>query len=679
MGKYTQADRPLRIETKLGPDALLLEGFGGEEAVSSLFHYHLDLLSEDPSIDAEGLLRSPVTVTLGLPDGGKRPIHGLVRRFVQRGQLEGVEGDTLTAYQAEVVPWPWFMSLSTDCKIFQDLTVLEIVEKVFQDQGWSDFQVKCVKTYPKREYCVQYRETHLDFVSRLLEEEGIYYFFEHSESKHTLLLADDPNAVKPCSQADVRLTTTTGFWEGQDVVTSLEREHAAHAGKVTLRDYDFLKPSTLLESSLSGSGEGELYDYPGVFTERSGGERLARLRMEEEEGLHEVVRGGSTCRAFSSGTSFTLKEHYRGDVNQAYHLLRVRQQAYLGDYRSGGADFEYQNEFVAIPKSVPFRPPRATPRPVVRGSQTAVVVGKEGEEIWVDKHGRVKVKFHWDRKLNSSCWIRVSTTWAGKNWGFIQIPRIGQEVIVDFLEGDPDRPIITGRVYNAEQTPPYKLPDDQTKSGVKSRSSKKGGTSDYNEISFEDLKDKELVLIHAQKDLTVEVENDEQREVGHDRTTVVQNDEKRTVKKGKDVVVIEKGHQTLDVKVGNRTVTLDQGNLTTKLKMGNMDTKLDMGDMSTQLKMGNMSTKLDMGNLDTQLKMGNVTTKLSLGKASEEAMQSIEFKVGASSVKIDQTGVTIKGMMIKIEGTIQTEVKGMMTNVKGDAMLMMKGGITMIN
>ncbi len=315
--------------------------------------------------------------------------------------------------------------------------------------------------------------------------------------------------------------------------------------------------------------------------------------------------------------------------------MESSEYAGAGD-QSGGVD--YSNKFRAIPFSTPYRPPVTAGKAVVPGPQTAVVVGPAGEEIYTDKYGRVKVQFHWDRvgtkNENSSCWVRVSQNWAGKTWGGMHIPRIGQEVIVEFLEGDPDRPIITGRVYNADQTVPYSLPDNQTQSGLKSRSSKGGSGDNYNEIRIEDKKGSELILVHAEKDLTTEVEHDENRTVGHDRITSIKNNETKTV---------EQGHETITIKQGNQSTTLEMGNQSTELKMGNQSTKVDLGQIST------------------------------------EAMQSIELKVGQSSIRIDQMGVTIKGMMIKIEGQIQVEVKGLMTQVNGDAMLKMQGGITMIN
>ncbi len=661
MATYSQAERPLRITTVLGDDVLLLSGFTGEEGVSRPFGFTLDLRSEDADIDPARLLRSAMTVTIAAP-GEERVIHGLVRRFVQLGR----DGD-LAAYRAEIVPWLWFLSLSRRSKIFQDQTVPDIVEAVFRDLGHSDFQIRCTKTYPKREYCVQYRETDLTFVSRLLEDEGIFYFFEHADDKHTLVLADAPTAVKDCpGQAKVRATAMAGTFQEDDVVLELEREHAVHAGKVTLRSYDYLQPSLRLESSVSGDGDEEIYDYSDDYTELDDGERLARIQLEAEEATYEVVRGSGTCRSFRSGYRFELTGHYRSDANQAYHLLSVHHTARGGDFETGRQDtFEYRNVFEAMPHGVPYRPPRRADRPVVRGSQTAVVVGKSGEEIWVDKHGRVKVQFHWDRDgnkdENSSCWVRVSSAWAGKNWGAVQLPRLGQEVIVDFLEGNPDRPIITGRVYNAEQTPPYALPSNQTQSGVKSRSSKGGGADNFNEIRFEDKKGSEELFVHAEKDLVVTAKNDERRTIGHDRTTSIQRHDTRTVKEGDDTLTVEQGNQAVTIKMGNQTTTLDAGN------------------QELTLKSGNQTITLKMGSQQTNVKLGNVTTKADLGKIANEAMQGIELKVGQSSVKLDQTGVTIKGMMVKIEGQIQTDIKGLITNMTGDAMLKVRGGITMIN
>ena len=656
MPNYSQANRPLRVDTALGTDVLLLSGFSGEEGVSRPFSFTVDLLSEDSKIDPGKVLRTPATLTIEATGGKERHIHGLFRSFVQLGQTEGRE---LTAYRAEVVPWLWFLSLSSECRIFQKMSVLEIVEKVFKDQGYSDFKVKCAKSYPKREFCVQYRETHLNFVSRLLEEEGIFYFFEHSKSKHVLVLADGTNAVKPCPvQSTVRMATQSGAWQEEDVITSFEREHAAFVGKVTLRDYNYLKPSLQLESSVSGKGREEIYDFPGAYPELEEGERLARLQLEEQEAWHEVVRGEGTCRTLASGYRFDLKEHYRRDANQAYQLLSVHHSARAGDYSTWNeAPFEYGVDFVAIPHKVPFHPPRMTPKPVVEGSQTALVVGKAGEEIWVDKHGRVKVQFYWDREgkkdENSSCWIRFTTTWAGKNWGFIQIPRIGQEVIVDFLEGDPDQPIITGSVYNAEQVPPYDLPANQTQSGVKSRSSKGGGTGNFNEIRMEDKKGSEELHIHAERKLSTVVEAGETRSVGGDRATTIGKDEKVEVKGLRETVIhkdeninvknhrtvhIDNGHETIVIHTGNHTLDVNTGHHTINVKTGNQELNVNAGHSTLNVKTGNRDVNVSAG-----------AYQLQANQVKIQATSDLTLQCGAGKININAAGIiTIQGTMVKI-------------------------------
>jgi type VI secretion system secreted protein VgrG len=466
MTGYTQVQQAMRVHTVLDEDMLLLEGLAGEEAVSKPYLFELDFVSLNRDIDGEQLLRTPMHVEIDLPDGSVRSIHGVVRRFVQRGR----DGD-LVSYRAEIVPWLWFLSLARDCRIFQGDDVLDIVEKVFKGQGYSDFENRCTRTYSKREYCVQYRESDLNFVSRLLEEEGIFYFFEHQDSKHVLVLADDMSSIKVCDgqpQARMRAEPVPG----EDVVLSLDREHSVHSGKVTFGDYDYLQPTLTLRSTIAGDEPEEVYDYPGSFTDPDRGEERALLALEREEATRHVVRGSTTCRAFRTGTQFELQDHFGDAGDKTYAILELRHQARNGSYRSsaGGDGFDYRNELIAIPPSVPYRPPLRSRKSSVHGAQTAEVVGPGGEKIYVDEHGRVKVQFHWDRQggkdHNSSCWVRVSQNWAGKNWGGMFIPHVGQEVIVDFLEGDPDRPIITGRVYNAKNAPRYDLPASKYKSVI---------------------------------------------------------------------------------------------------------------------------------------------------------------------------------------------------------------------
>jgi type VI secretion system secreted protein VgrG len=656
--KYSQAGRPLRVETALGSDKLLLGAFSGEESVSEPFHFQLELYSEDPAVDGAKLLRTPVTITLDLPAGGQRFIHGLINRFTQLNRI----GD-LTRYRAEVVPWLWLLSLTRDCKIFQNLSVLEIVEKVFKDQGFSDFQLKCNKSYAKREFCVQYRETSLNFVSRLMEEEGIFYFFQHANNKHTLILADANSAVQACQgQATARLAAAAGGWQAEDVVLWLQTEHAVQTAKVTLRDYDYLQPSLQLESSVSGQGPGELYDYPGEYTQLDAGERYARLRLESYETWSQVANGTSTCRAFVSGGKFDLKEHFRAALNQPYMLLRLQHTGSTGSFEAGaGGSLEYHNTFTAIPFNVPFRPPRTTKKPTVWGSQTAIVVGKSGEEIWTDSHGRVKVHFHWDRngKKNedSSCWVRVATSWAGKNWGFIQIPRIGQEVVIDFLEGDPDRPIITGRVYNADQTPPYTLPGDQTQSGVKSRSSKGGGTDNFNEVRFEDKKGSEQIVIHAEKDMKVEVEHDRSESVGNDETITIGNNRTESVAKDESISIDKNRTESVG---GDESVSITGNRSLTVSKDETIDVtgkRTDSVGKNEDVTIGDNRTH-NVGKDDT----------LSVGKKlAITAADSVMIKTGDASITMKKNGdIQIKGKNITIQGSGKIVVKAdSEVNIKG--------------
>lgn len=656
MPTFSQDGRKMRVTTPLGPDVLLLERYRGEEVISAPFAFTLDMVSEDDAIDATKLIRKPMTLELELASGETRPIHGLVRRFVQLGQA-----GALTNYRAEVVPWLWFLSLSQDCRIFQEMKTPEILTKVFKDLGFSDFRDACVGSYAKRDYCVQYRESHLAFVSRLMEEEGIYYFFEHEASKHTLVLADAKSAVKPCpEQGTARWMPDAGPSHGDDVVLHVQLEQVALPGKVAVTDYNFETPAANLLATSVGDGKGELYDYPGDYAHRDAGEGIARRRLEAYEVPGKLLRGGGTCRAFQAGYSFRLEGHYRRDSNGDYLITSVTHEGDSGGYGTdrGSDDADYRNSFTCIPSSVPYRPARTTPQPIVHGSQTAVVVGKSGEEIWVDKYGRVKVQFHWDREgkkdEKSSCWVRVSSTWAGKQWGAIQLPRIGQEVIVDFLEGDPDRPIITGRVYNADQMPPYDLPANQTQSGVKTRSSKGGGTADFNELRFEDKKGEELLYIHAQRDQQNVVEHDDTLEIGNDQTRTIKRDRTTTIERDETVTVKGERKETVDKDEtitisGKRTESVD-GDETITIKGKRTESvtgkeSLDLKD-ARETKVG-MDDKLKVGmNLESKADMN---VKLEAGLSMElKAGLSIKLSAGPASIELGPSGVTIKGPMIML-------------------------------
>ena len=540
---YTQDDRSIAIHTPLGKDVLLLAGLSGTEGLSRLFNFDLTLCSENNSISFEDIIGKNVTVSMILPDDSERYFNGIVSYFSQKAGA-GEDNPDLTYYHATMVPWLWLLGRTTDSRIFQNLSVPEIIEKIFSDKGFTDFRAD-VGDHPQREYCVQYRETDLDFVSRLMEEEGIYYFFEHEMGKHTLVLVDSSASHKPCphqERASMLLVEVSS--KEQDYITSLEKRMQVQAGKYSLNDFNFKMPNTDLEVSAParknvGPTEREFYDAPGNYETWSDGNRLARVRMEEQEARITTLIGSGSCRAFGSGYHFRLIGcDVQGMNEKEYLLTSLGHGAWQGGYGTADSseqaegEFSYTNNFACIPLETQYRPRRTTPKPVVHGAQTAIVVGPAGEEIYTDEHGRVKVQFHWDREGEkddkSSCWIRVSQLWAGANWGAMYIPRIDQEVVVDFLEGDPDRPIITGRVYHGINQPPYPLPDEKTKSTIKSDSTPGGGG--FNEIRFEDKKGDEEVFLHAEKNNTIEVKGDEDHTIGGNHTITIDKNDSKTVK-----------------------------------------------------------------------------------------------------------------------------------------------------
>jgi type VI secretion system secreted protein VgrG len=534
----------------LGEDVLLLARLSGRESVGSLFEFDLELASETGTIDFRTIVGSSLTIAMTLEAGGSRYVNGIVSRFAQ-----GSADERFVYYKAQIVPQMWLLTRRANCRIFQDMSVPEIIKKIFGERG-LEVKDSLSGSYSPRVYCVQYRETDYAFACRLMEESGISFYFTHEQKRHMLVLFDAPSGNVKCVQPEAMYAGATSLLRVGNV-WSWTAEREIGPGAYAITDYDFEKPgldlgvNTSTSDPIGGNAVLEIYDPPGEYTAIADGERLVKVRMEAEEAASIVATGSSDCAGFCPGTHFALRGHYRGDHNVAYLLTQVThevEQSLTGD---GDTPSTYENTFTCIPYSVPWRPKQVTSRPRVHGLQTAVVVGPAGEEIYVDKYGRVKVQFHWDREgkrdEKSSCWIRVSQVWAGKTWGGIFHPRIGQEVIVEFEEGDPDRPLVTGRVYNADMMPPYDLPANATQSGIKSRSSKSGSPSTFNEIRFEDKKGSELFYIHAEKDREKLVENDERSEIGHDRKRLVKNDE--TVQVDHDRSVKVKNNHVEDIGV----------------------------------------------------------------------------------------------------------------------------------
>jgi len=670
MSNYTQEGGLFKIDTPLGKDVLLLRGFKGTEGISRLFRFELDLLSENSSISFPDIIGKNVTISLKQPDESYRYLNGVISRFAQQATEEH-----FTSYSAEMVPWLWFLTRNADCRIFQNKSIPDIIIEVFSNLGFNDYTNSLQGSYDPREYCVQYRESDFNFVSRLMEEYGIFYFFKHEQGKHTLVLADASTAHSPCpGQSSVRYVTVSGGPQ-EDVITEWQIEQELRTGKYSLEDYNFQTPSTNLMvneptvDEVGGNSKFDTYDYPGEYLTKGAGESLARVRMQEEEAEHLVAHGMSQCRMFVSGYKFTLEEHPRKDMNTDYVLTEIQHAAVTDAYPSSraGEGESYSNTFTCIPLSVPFRPLRITPRPTVKGLQPAVVTGPSGEEIYSDKYGRVKVQFFWDRlgkkNENSSCWIRVSQPWAGKNWGAVFLPRIGQEVIVDFLESDPDQPLITGRVYNAEQMPPYTLPDMQTRSTIQSRSSKGGGPSNYNELRFEDLKGSEQIFINAEMDMDHRVEHDSREYIGNNRHLIVNasqlelvNADKHLHVKGKQNEKIEAdkslqvGGDCMEEITGGHSVTISGGRAES---VTGDDSRSVTGNVKEQV--GNAVSQQIGMNYDQQAGQNiNVTAGMTINLLGGMAVNITGGSTGVSIVgpggfiSITEAGVAIMGTMVMI-------------------------------
>ncbi|MDH1629512.1 type VI secretion system tip protein VgrG [Pseudomonas mosselii] len=525
---FKQFTRLAQINSPLGPDKLILAEMGGSEELGRLFDYELQLTSDDPAIDLNQLLGKPMSLSVQQSVGSSRHFHGIVARCSQ-----SVDQGQFAAYRVTLRPWLWLLTRTSDCRIFQHLSVPQIIKQVFRDLGFSDFEDLLSRNYREREYCVQYRETSFDFVSRLMEEEGIYYFFRHEQERHVLVLADAYGAhQKAPGYETVPYYPPDGQHRERDHINDWHLAQEVQPGSLELNDYDFQRPSARIDVRSAmprphQAGDYPLYDYPGAYEQTQDGEHYARTRLESLQSLHERVELRGNARGLGSGHLFSLSNFSRQDQNREYLIVAARYYVHQERLESGGGSgaAQFESNLSCIDAQQSYRPVGSTLRPIVKGPQTAVVVGPSGEEIWTDQYGRVKVHFHWDRhdqsNENSSCWIRVSQATAGKNWGSIQVPRIGQEVIVSFLEGDPDRPIITGRVYNAEQAVPYDLPGSATQSGMKSRSSKGGSPANFNEIRMEDKKGAEQLYVHAERNMDTVVEQNQTLSVGISRVKTV--------------------------------------------------------------------------------------------------------------------------------------------------------------
>ena len=698
---FVQDDRLIRMtQGPLGAGEVLLTSFSGREAISRLFQFQIEFVSTKLDLKASDLIGKDVTIEIDRQDVDgnaetPRYFHAYISRFAAGGVADYGDNDVqYRTYRAELVPWLWMLTQTARCFLYfpekEDKTVYEIIEAVFKRaqgelslqaaefdlSGISDLQQRKVK------HCAQYRETDFNFVSRIMEQFGAYYYFKHEDGKHTLFVSVKNNYPK-CEEAEVTFPESTSSQSQTDHITGWEHSYEFVSGKWEHTDYNFETPSTKLNKNspkiapdvVSESSSFEVYDYPGEFANTGDSDKEARIRQEEEEASHNVVNGSGHCKTFMPGHTFELLGHpdqeYVSEHKEPYLVTSIQHSAVQAGPDSGeeqGA--HYSNSFDCIPSALQYRPARTTPKPIVSGVQTAVVVGPSGEEIYTDEYGRVKVQFHWDREgqrdENTSCWIRVSQVHAGKGFGGIDIPRIDEEVIVSFEEGDPDRPLVTGRVYHKESMPPFGLPGAKTISGLKSNTHKGSG---YNEFVMDDTAGNELMRAHAQFDMDTTVENDQRTTVHNNRTDKIDVDDSETV--GANQTVNIGANQTIEVGADQKMTVKSNRDL----KVSSNET-IDIGS-NNELTVGANRTA-SVGANDELTVSG--AQKIGVAGAIEISSDtSITLTVGGSTIKIEPASVSIKSTKITIEGSAKVETQGAMITSQASGNHEIKGALVKIN
>lgn len=665
MEAATQADRMMQVSipslADKGPEYLLINKLAATEALSTLFNFEVELLHDegeisghDPTIvEIEKILGKEVEITIQQNDETSRTFHGIFNQFSQ-----GTRVGRFSYYHATIVPKIWVLTQIHQSRIFQQMSVPDILQEVL-----GDFEVSYEQqgTFNQRNYCVQYRETDFAFISRLMEEEGLYYYFQHADGTHKMIIGNTPQSNIDCpSKSKIEyLLEIPDEEKWESSIGEWRVDYRVQTNKVTFWDFNFQSPKKNYEGiqpsldQVTNNGDLEFYDYPGGYArkydgvDKGGGDNTAELgkidedktntaktRMQELAAQYRVINGLADCCSMTAGHRFELSNHPYGEYNTQYLLTAVAHEIEQSPAYETGEEIPrpYGNSFTSIDYTTPYRPEQVTPKPVVNGSQTAVVVGTSGEEIFTDKYGRVKVQFFWDRdgemNANSSCWVRVGQSWAGKNWGTMFIPRIGMEVIVDFLEGNPDNPIITGCVYNEEAMPPYPLPDEKTKSTIKTDSSL--GGNGFNEFRFEDKKGSEQVFIHGEKDIDIRNKNDRREYVGNDHHFIVHRDRREKIEGDEHRII--GGEQREEI----------QKDRSLKIK-GNDKVQVD-GDSS--LKIAGSSRMQVSSSLHEE---AGQTIYIKAGmKVVIEAGAQISLKGAGGFVDIGPAGVTIQGTMVLI-------------------------------
>ncbi|BFG73730.1 hypothetical protein PTKU46_17630 [Paraburkholderia terrae] len=672
----------------LGEAALELTGVAGEEALSGIYAYTLPCRtplampeSEAANLDLQSMIGKELTVTIQLEGmgtfiagmqgmagaanvgAGTREISGIVTeaRYVSQSERQ-------SNYELVLRPWIWLADQRSDYRIFQRKTVVEIIEDVFCNYMYS-YDLRLSGSYPVLDYQVQYGETDFYFIQRLMAEHGIYWFFEHSDTFHRMVLVDHLGAHRPVDSTAYQTLRyyPPGHRIDEEYIEAFDMSGALQSGRWTTNDYDFKRPlaGLIAQNELpqqTAHNDFERYEWPGDYTDREHGEQFARLRMEEVRAHGERASGSGNVRDVVCGTTFRLDGYPHQPANREYLVISAWFCATETGAASGAGEYSISSSFVVQPATTVFRPSRARyPKPRTSGPQTAIVTGPAGQEIWTDQYGRVKLGFHWDRSgvkdQNSSCWIRVSYPWAGGGFGGVNIPRVGTEVIVDFENGDPDRPIVVGRLYNAATMPPWDLPGNATQSGVLTRTSKNGGYTNANALRFEDKKGAEEVWIHAEKDMRVEVEHDESHTVEHDRVKTIENDETTTI--GHDRTETVGNNEQVDINenrrhnIGRNAFFTVGRNYASQIDKDRIDevgnNRHEKTGANHIVETGGNVEQTVQGhhNLQAGQRIGHKTRVFEL-----DAAESMVIKGPGGTITIDATGVTIEAAAIRLKGAV---------------------------
>ena len=690
----TQDNRVGRLTTALGEDVLLLTGLHATERLSEAFTITVEAFSPNPQ-PLHTLLGDEVSVTFASAQDPMldRVFAGIVWEYSE------LEGNGFGHYYTLTLrPRTELLTLNKRNRIFQNKSVVDIAKSLLV----SGFETRLNGGYGPVEYCVQYQESDFAFLSRLLEYEGIYYYYDHAASGSTMVLVDDRNTHRDMTPASVAVLTAGERDEWGPIRTITERRGLGPA-KVTVADYDFESPDTKLMTSkaadkvtgsppdrgqqsgtsvASWAEKSEVYDFPAKYTARtaSSANRYSMAWLDAHR--RRMARSFAEGRLFAAQVGRRLTLTFGADRREDYLIVGTDHRHTASPYGSGTIEETFDCTIELMPATDQYRPAHRTPRPRIMGPQTAIVVGPAGEEIHTDRHGRIKVQFFWDREgkkdENSSCFIRVVQSGAGQGWGSFALPRIGQEVVVEFLDGDPDRPLVTGALYNASNTPPAELPANKTQYGMKSRITKGGGG--YNQHWFEDKKDAEVVWFRAERDYKANIVNkdeDRQYDKGNRKTTFLEGNDELVVSKGTRTETIQ-GDDTKTIKQGGLKDTVELGDETHIVKTGMRTTTINK-DETLEVTMGDRATTIKMGNDSLKLSMGNVTINVDLGSHKTTAMQSIELTCGASKLKLDPTQISLEAMMIKIDAKTVLQLKGLMVQSEASAMQIVKGGLVMIN